>query len=103
MRLEQAAAGQWPAPTGVALGRARVLQALAVACQGSWDAVVRAYEALLAVRGGDEAGDALHAPTLRLRLLASLADAVAAAKVRAWGCWGWLGLAVWDEGGLCSW
>ncbi len=32
----------------------------------------RCYEALLAVRGGEEAGDALHRPALRLRLLRSL-------------------------------
>ena len=34
------------------------------------------------VRGGDEGGDALHAPSLRLRLLRSLAAVIAAAKVR---------------------
>lgn len=33
------------------------------------------------IRGGDEAGDALHAPALRLRLLRSLAAVIAAAKV----------------------
>ena len=38
------------------------------------------------VRGGDEAGDALHAPSLRLRLLHSLASVIAAAKVRCHCC-----------------
>ncbi|KAL4426022.1 hypothetical protein ABPG75_010038 [Micractinium tetrahymenae] len=80
MRLEQAAAGSWPLHTGVAQDSGRVLQAMAAACKGSYDAVVRVYEALLSVRGGDEAGDALHAPALRLRLLRSLATAIAAAK-----------------------
>ena len=32
----------------------------------------RCYEALLAVRGGEEGGDQLHRPALRLRLLRSL-------------------------------
>jgi len=44
----------------------------AQACRGREDAVQRCYEALLAVRGGEEAGDALHRPALRLRLLRSL-------------------------------
>ncbi|KAL4425159.1 hypothetical protein ABPG77_008264 [Micractinium sp. CCAP 211/92] len=80
MRLEQAAAGTWPLHSGAAQGSDRVLLAMAGACQGSYEAVVRVYEALLSVRGGDEAGDALHAPALRLRLLRSLAAAITAAK-----------------------
>lgn len=36
---------------------------------------------MYSIRGGDEAGDALHAPALRLRLLRSLAAVIAAAKV----------------------
>ena len=47
MRLEQAAAGTWPAHTGLALDSGRVLAALAAACKGSFDAAVRVYEALL--------------------------------------------------------
>ena len=39
------------------------------------------YTHARSVRGGDEAGDALHAPALRLRLLRSLAAAITAAKV----------------------
>ncbi|PRW05942.1 nuclear pore complex Nup155 isoform B [Chlorella sorokiniana] len=80
MRLEQAAAGSWPVHTGVAQDSGRVLQAMVTACRGSHDAVVLVYEALLSIRGGDEAGDALHAPALRLRLLRSLAAVIAAAK-----------------------
>ncbi|PSC67210.1 nuclear pore complex NUP155 [Micractinium conductrix] len=80
MRLEQAGAGAWPEQTEVEQGSDRLLQAMVVACKGSYDAVVRVYEALLSVRGGDEAGDALHAPSLRLRLLRSLAAVIAAAK-----------------------
>ncbi|EFN51092.1 hypothetical protein CHLNCDRAFT_141404 [Chlorella variabilis] len=80
MRLEQAAAGSWPSHTGVLLDSDRLLRAMVGACKGSYDAVVRVYESLLSVRGGDDAGDALHAPSLRLRLLRSLAALIAAAK-----------------------
>lgn len=56
----------------------------------------RACSRARSVRGGDEAGDALHAPSFRLRLLASLAAAIAAAKVGLGGLgWGgkvWVGV-----------
>lgn len=44
---------------------------------------LRRCYACCSVRGGDDAGDALHAPSLRLRLLRSLAALIAAAKVPA--------------------
>lgn len=47
MRLEQAAAGSWPEATGAPLDSGRVLRAMAAACRGSFDAVVRVYETLL--------------------------------------------------------
>ncbi|KAI3427442.1 hypothetical protein D9Q98_010357 [Chlorella vulgaris] len=80
MRLEQAAAGTWPQQTSMPQDSGRLLRAMVSACNGSFDAVVRVYEALLSTRGSDEGGDALHAPLLRLRLLRSLAALITAAK-----------------------
>jgi len=57
---------------GYGEGYVREYVAGAQACRGREDVVQRCYEALLAVRGGEEAGDALHRPALRLRLLRSL-------------------------------
>lgn len=80
LRLEQAAAGSWPHATGVEQGSGRVVRAMVGACRGSYDAAVRAYGALLAVRGGDPQSEELHAPALRLRLLRALALAISAAR-----------------------
>jgi nuclear pore complex protein Nup155 len=80
LRLEQAAAGMWPAASGVQLPSAPAQRALVGACRGSHDVAVRAYEALLAARGGDPHGEELHAPFLRLRLLRSLRDVIEAGR-----------------------
>lgn len=82
LRLEQAAAGLWPRPTGVELDSIPAQQALLAACGGSYEGVVRAYEGLLSARPSDPHGDELAAPPLRLRLLQSLRDVVVSGRDR---------------------
>lgn len=80
LRLEQAAAGTWPTPTGIELDSAPAQRAVLSACGMAFDAVVRAYESLLSARGSDPHGDELSSPALRLRLLRSARDVIAAGR-----------------------
>jgi nuclear pore complex protein Nup155 len=83
MRLEQAAAGEWPVRAArLQLDSGVAQRAILSACNGSYDAVVRAYESLLSVRSGDPLAEVLHMPAFRLRLLKSLRDIVLSGKDR---------------------
>ena len=84
-RLEQAAVGVWPVATGIVVDSTPAQRAILAACDGSYEAAVRAYESLLSVRGGggDAMGEELHLPTLRFRLLQSLKGVIAAGRDRA--------------------
>lgn len=83
MRLEQAAAGTWPAASGISLESTPAQRALLAACGGSYEPVVRAYESLLSTRGSAQLSEDLQRPAMRLRLLRSLRDIVAAGRDRA--------------------
>ncbi|KAK9832768.1 hypothetical protein WJX84_003081 [Apatococcus fuscideae] len=76
LRLEQVAAGQWPEAATPGDDLERVANVLLKLCgattANATQAVQRVYDTLLSVRGADEAGDALHAPLLRIRLLRAL-------------------------------
>jgi hypothetical protein len=73
LRLEQAAAGLWPAAAQRASPGDRPVRALLLGCRMSSPAVQRAYESLLARRApGIEDEALLVTPALRAQLLRSL-------------------------------
>lgn len=82
LRLEQVAAGLWPAADGPeeTADVGVVARALLEACCGSHEAVLRCYADVLAARPGQSRDvDALQSPRLRTRVLRSLLAACRAA------------------------
>lgn len=65
LRLEQMAAGAWPAATGVRVDQQFGVAALATACRGSFSAVLGAYEFLLSPHSVGES----QTPALKERFL----------------------------------
>ncbi|KAK9837777.1 hypothetical protein WJX74_004885, partial [Apatococcus lobatus] len=76
LRLEQVAAGAWPEPATPVDNLEKVANVLLKICgattAGALQSVQSVYDNLLVRRGADEAGSALHAPLLRIRLLRAL-------------------------------